>query len=62
VETWEKVVIAILVGGLLFLFIPATSRTLKNSPKGSASDWLSAAKPIGLVVVFVLILIYIARN
>ncbi|MCG8382012.1 MAG: hypothetical protein MJA28_07320 [Gammaproteobacteria bacterium] len=61
-ETWEKIVIAILVGGLMFLFIPATSRALKNSPKGSASDWLSAAKPIGLVVAFVVILIIIARN
>ncbi len=61
-ETWEKVVMAILVGGLLFLFLPATSRALKNAPKGSASDWLSAAKPIGLVVLFVMLLIYFARN
>ena len=56
-ESFEK--IAVLIGGavLLFLFLPGLKERLKNTPKGSSSDWQLVVLLLGGVVLFVYLLI-----
>jgi hypothetical protein len=46
----------------LFFFGPMAGRAVKESPKGSAKDWLGVMLPIGGVVLFVILLIAMARG
>jgi len=54
---WEQVLLGLLVVVILVWFFPGLKRTLKNTPKATASDWKSLLIPIGLVVLFVLLLL-----
>lgn len=56
-ETWEKILVAILAGGLVFWMWPRLRHAMTNSPKGTSSDWMNLAFILGLVVLFVLLLI-----
>lgn len=47
---------------ILFYFGPTAYRAAKESPKGSLQDWLGLAVPIGGVVLFIIVLIALARN
>ena len=53
-----------LIGAIMMLVIvgPGMLNMAKNSPKGSADDWTAAAKPLILVVGFVLLLFYMAKG
>ncbi len=54
---WEQVLLGLLVVVILVWFFPGLKRTLKNAPKATAGDWKSLLIPIGLVVLFVLLLL-----
>ncbi|HHS83373.1 MAG TPA: hypothetical protein ENK38_00390 [Gammaproteobacteria bacterium] len=54
---WEQVLLGLLVVVILVWFFPGLKRTLKSAPKATASDWKSLLIPIGLVVLFVLLLL-----
>ncbi len=62
IPVWMQV----LMGGLallaLFYFGPKAGEALKNSPKGTAKDWLGVLLPIGGVVLFVIMLIALAQG
>jgi zinc transporter ZupT len=58
-DLWMKIGSAALLVVMLIVLIPRAKQMLKESPKGSTSDWTSALIPIGLVVLFVLLLMQI---
>ncbi len=58
-DLWMKIGSAILLVTMLVIIFPQAKRMMKESPKGSASDWTSALIPIGLVAVFIIFLIMI---
>jgi len=62
VELWHQILLVVLALLIIFVFGPTSSRMLKNSPKGSRDDWIGLLKPIGLVVLFVIMLIVVARG
>jgi hypothetical protein len=55
-ELWMKIGSAVLLVAMLGIMIPGARRMLKESPKGTASQWVSFLIPIGIVVLFVLLL------
>lgn len=52
------------LGAVMMLIVvgPAMLNMARNSPKGSSEDWMSAAKPLLLVVGFVFLLFYMAKG
>ena len=58
-ELWMKIGSAILLVTMLVIIFPQAKRMMKESPEGSASDWMTALIPIGLVAVFIIFLILI---
>ena len=62
VDTWEAVLVGVLALILLFLFVPGLRKMVKESPKGTAEDWKGLLFPIGLVVLFVVVLIALAQG
>ena len=58
-ELWMKIGSAILLATMLIVIFPQARRMIKESPKGSASEWMSALVPIGLVAAFVVFLVMI---
>jgi Na+/melibiose symporter-like transporter len=60
--TWEQVILGI--GGfiILFLFWPGAKAAMQRSKEAENSDWKGALMPIGIVVLFVIFLIFMAKN
>lgn len=56
-ETWEKIILAVVAGLIMFFFFPRMKHWLKGAPKGSRSDWMSLLFVLGFVVLFVLLLV-----
>jgi hypothetical protein len=56
-DLWMKIGSAVLLVMMLVLLFPQAKRMLKESPKGTSSDWQSAIIPLILVVLFVALLI-----
>lgn len=55
-DLWMKIGSAVLLVAMLVVLIPRARQMLKESPMGSASQWISFLVPVGLVVLFVLLL------
>jgi O-antigen/teichoic acid export membrane protein len=55
--TWEQVVLGILVVLLLLWFFPGIKRMLQQSREAEEKDWKGLLLPLGVVVLFVLLLI-----
>ena len=47
---------AILLIAMLVIMIPRARQMLKESPEGTTSQWVSFLIPVGIVVLFVLLL------
>ena len=60
IATWEKIVAGILVLLLLFAFRPGLKAVLEQS-RQAEKDWWGALLPIGVVVLFVILLIALNR-
>ena len=58
---WVKILSAILLVGMLIFLYPSLKHASKNSPKGTTEDWMSAIKPLALVVLFIIVLIMLVR-
>jgi hypothetical protein len=54
---WLKIGSAILLIAMFFFILPSAKRMVKNSPKGSASDWMGFIVPMAAVVLFIILLI-----
>ncbi|PSQ90588.1 MAG: hypothetical protein BRD57_06365 [Proteobacteria bacterium SW_6_67_9] len=62
IPIWMQIVTGIALLAILFFFGPGVIRAAKESPKGSLQDWLGFMLPIGGVVLFVILLIALARG
>lgn len=54
---WLKILSGLAIVAILFFFGPAAYRVAKESPKGSAHDWVGLAKPVAIVVGIIVVLI-----
>lgn len=56
-ELWMKLGTAALLIMMLIILLPRAKQMMKESPKGSSQEWMSALIPLALVAGFVLLLI-----
>lgn len=54
---WFKISAAILLVAMFFMILPTAKRMVKESPKGSSSDWMGFIIPIVAIVLFIALLI-----
>lgn len=54
---WEKIGGIILLVAMLIFIFPRMRHAVKNSPKGTANDWMGYIVPIIGVILFILLLI-----
>ncbi len=59
---WEKILIGVVAVLVLLWFRPGVKAALANSRKATADDWRALLLPIGAVVLFVTLLIYLVRR
>ena len=60
-EVWEQLLLGALAIGLIFWFRPGIKAAMARS-REAPKDWAGALLPIGGVVLFVVVLILIARG
>lgn len=60
-ELWMKVLWAAALVMMLFVLWPRVRDWSKKGPKAGPGDWQAALLPIGLVVVFVILLIMMVK-
>ncbi len=60
VDTWEAVLLGVLVLVLLLWFGPGVREGVKRSPRGTPKDWTGVLLPLGLVILFVVLLVAMA--
>jgi hypothetical protein len=54
---WLKIGSALLLIAMFFMILPRVRETVKNSPKGNMKDWMGYILPMGVVILFVMLLI-----
>ena len=54
---WLKIASAIFLIAMFFFILPSARRMVKNSPKGSTSDWMGFIVPMAAVVLLIILLI-----
>ncbi len=59
---FEQILVGILGVGIAFLFWPGVKAALKRSQDAENPDWMGALVPIGAVVLFIVLLVLIARH
>ena len=55
-DLWLKIGSAILLVAMLVVLFPRARQMIKESPKGTTSQWFSFLIPVGIVVLFVVLL------
>ena len=61
-ELFEQILVGILAVGVLFLFWPGAKAALQKSRGAENPDWASALVPIGIVALFIVFLVFLARS
>ncbi|RUM93835.1 MAG: hypothetical protein DSZ28_06365 [Thiothrix sp.] len=61
-ELWEQILLGAAALLILLFFGPGANRALKNAPPGNSNDWMTVAKLIAVVVLFVIVLIALVRQ
>ena len=61
-EMWEQVMLGIGACVILFMFWPGAKKALEQSQKAENPDWKGALLPIGIVIIFVIMLIAMAKS
>ncbi len=59
---WEQILLGIGAFVILFLFWPGAKAAIEKSRQAENPDWMGALIPIGAVVLFVILLILVARS
>ncbi|MCH7696365.1 MAG: hypothetical protein IIB73_08745 [Proteobacteria bacterium] len=59
---WEQVLMGMGAFLILFLFWPGVKQVMQRSKQVENPDWQSALLPIGVVVLFVVLLIMLAKS
>jgi hypothetical protein len=55
-QTWEIIVLLLMAGGVTYFFFPGIKTMLKQSEEAE-KDWPAVLIPLGLVVLFIMLLI-----
>lgn len=58
---WEQILLGVLVVLVLIWFVPGIKGSFARSRKATAEDWRGLLLPIAAVVLFVILLIALAR-
>lgn len=58
---WLKIGSAVFLVAMLVFIFPRMRHAMKNSPKGTAKDWMGYLFPLGFVVLFVAFLVMSVR-
>ncbi|HSR62765.1 MAG TPA: hypothetical protein VLN56_05105 [Gammaproteobacteria bacterium] len=59
---WEQVLLGIGALVLLFFFWPGAKAAMQKSREAENPDWKGVLLPIGVVILFVILLVTIARS
>lgn len=59
---WEQILVGVLVLLVLLWFRPGIREAMKRSREAEERDWNAVLLPVGLVVLFVLLLIWSVRG
>ncbi|MCH8845172.1 MAG: hypothetical protein IIC11_00330 [Proteobacteria bacterium] len=59
---WEQILLGIGALLLVFFFWPGVKVTMEKSRQAENPDWASVFIPIGVVVIFIVFLVMIARS
>jgi len=59
---WEQALIAIAIFAVLFFLAPSAKKMMEESRQAENPDWKGALIPIGVVVLFVILLIAMVRS
>jgi len=54
---WLKIASAVALVAMFFFILPSARNMVKNSRKGSVSDWMGFIVPMAVVVLFIVVLI-----
>jgi hypothetical protein len=54
---WIKIASGIFLVAMFFMILPSAKRMVKESPKGSNSDWMGFIVPMAAVVLFIVFLV-----
>jgi TRAP-type C4-dicarboxylate transport system permease small subunit len=54
---WVQIISALALVMFIVVLFPATRYMMKNSPKGTSSDWISFVIPLVVIVLFILLLV-----
>lgn len=54
---WLKIAAGVALVAMFFFILPSAKRMVKESPKGSTSDWLGYIIPMAVVGLFIVMLI-----
>ena len=54
---WLKIGSALLLIAMFFMVFPRAKEAIKNSPRGTSKDWMGYILPMGVVILFVILLI-----
>ena len=54
---WMQIVSALALVVFIVILLPSARAMVKNSPKGTTSDWISFIIPIAAVILFIMLLI-----
>ena len=59
---WEQVLLGMGAFLILFFFWPGAKAAMESSKQAENPDWQGALLPIGIVVLFVILLIMLAKS
>lgn len=54
---WMEIVSALTLVAFIIMIFPATREMMKNSPRGTSSDWMGFVVPVAVIVLFVTFLV-----
>ena len=54
---WMQIASALALIMFLIILFPAALEMIKNSPKATSSDWMTAIVPLIIIVLFIMLLI-----
>ena len=61
-DLWEQILLGITGFLVLFLFWPGVKVAMEQSREAENPDWKGALIPVGLVVIFIILLIAVAKS
>ena len=59
---WEQVLLGMGAFIILFVFWPGTKAAMERSKQAENPDWQGALIPIVVVILFIVLLVYVARS